>query len=141
MRRDQAFWLVAVALLWQVLNPPRAQTQDAPPPPLRTLVDVGGYRVVQPEVAKFTRVCAYDHSGIAWSDPGPPDSCALRVGEIHTALSKAKIAGPYVLVGHSLGALVSRLYAATYPDEVAGMVIDHAIQLASAVPPLPRIWR
>jgi pimeloyl-ACP methyl ester carboxylesterase len=119
------------------------------------LVDVGGYRVhlycvgagspavvitgagysfdwglVQPEVAKFTRVCAYDHSGIAWSDPGPADTCSLRVGEIHAALRNAKIAGPYVLVGHSLGALVSRLYASKYPDEVAGMVIvDHAFRL------------
>jgi len=119
-------------------------------------VDVGGYRVhlycagvgsptvvitgagfsfdwglVQPEVSKFTRVCAYDHSGIAWSDPAPEvDSCWLRVREVHAALEKAGIAGPYILVGQSLGAVISRLYAGKYPDDVAGMVIvDHAAVL------------
>jgi pimeloyl-ACP methyl ester carboxylesterase len=145
-------FLVATALVFLVLVHGRTQTPNAAPPPLGALVDVGGYRVhlycvgdgsptvvitgagysfdwglVQPEVAKFFRVCAYDHSGIAWSDPGPADACSLRVGEIHSALSKANITGPYVLVGHSLGALVSRLYASTYLDEIAGMVIvDHA---------------
>jgi pimeloyl-ACP methyl ester carboxylesterase len=125
------------------------------PETLGKLVDVGGYRVhlyctgagspavvivgagysfdwglVQPEVANFTQVCTYDHSGIGWSDSGPKDSCDLRVDEVHTALKKAGINGPYVLVGHSLGALVSRLYAGHYPDQVAGMVfVDHAIIL------------
>lgn len=138
----------------------------ASPPPLGKLVDVGGYRVhlyctgtgspaviiagagysfdwglVQPEVAKFTEVCAYDHSGIAWSDSGPADSCALRVHEIHTALRNAGVKGPYVLVGHSLGALVVRLYAAQYPDETAGLLFaEHAFGpfgLLGAPAPLP----
>ena len=127
-------------------------TGQNPPPPLGKLVDVGGYRVhlyctgtgsptvvivgagysfdwglVQPEVAKFTQVCSYDHSGIGWSNDGPKDSCSLRVNEIHAALRNAGINGPYILVGHSLGGLVARLYAGRYPDETAGMVfVDHA---------------
>jgi pimeloyl-ACP methyl ester carboxylesterase len=127
-------------------------TGQNPPPPLGKLVDVGGYRVhlyctgtgspavvivgagysfdwglVQPEVAKFTQVCSYDHSRIAWSDDGPKDSCSLRVSEVHAALRNTGINGPYVFVGHSLGGLVARLYAGRYPDEVAGMVfVDHA---------------
>jgi pimeloyl-ACP methyl ester carboxylesterase len=135
-----------------VLNSGRTQTRIAIPKPVGRLVDVGGYRVhlycvgtgtptvvitgagysfdwglVQPEVAKFARVCAYDHSGVAWSDPGPTDTCSLRVGELHAALKNANMDGPYLLVGHSLGALVSRLYASKYPDEIVGMVIvDHA---------------
>src|SRR5437667_957900 len=129
-----------------------ATTAQNSPSPLGKLVDVGGYRVhlycmgtgspavvivgagfsfnwglVQPEVAKFTQVCSYDHSGIGWSDEGPKDSCSLRVNEVHTALKNARIKGPYVLVGHSLGGLVARVYARQYPDEVAGMVfVDHA---------------
>lgn len=125
------------------------------PAPLGKLVDVGGYRVhlyctgrgnpavvivgagfsfdwglVQPKVAKFTQVCSYDHSGIGWSDPGPNDSCSLRVSEVHAALKNSGIKGPYVLVGHSLGGLVARVYASNYPDEVAGVVfVDHALML------------
>lgn len=128
-------------------------TAQNPPPPLGKLVDVGGYRVhlyctgtgsptvvivgagfsfnwglVQPSVAKLTQVCSYDHSGIGWSDDGPKDSCSLRVNEIHAALKNAGVKAPYVIVGHSLGALVARLYAGRYADEVAGMVfVDHAI--------------
>ena len=136
-----------------------ADAQDHPP--IGKLIDVGGYRVhlycigsgspavvivgagysfdwalVQPDISKFTQVCAYDHSGIAWSDPGPTDSCSLRVSEVHSALKNAKISSPFVLVGHSLGALVARLYAAKYPDEVAGMVIvDHAFLGSLVLPP------
>jgi pimeloyl-ACP methyl ester carboxylesterase len=125
---------------------------QSPPPPLGKLVDVGGYRVhlyctgvgsptvvivgagysfdwglVQSEVSKFTQVCSYDHSGIAWSDDGPKDSCDLRVNEVHTALKNAGVVGPYVLVGHSLGGLVARVYLGNYPDDLAGMVfVDHA---------------
>jgi pimeloyl-ACP methyl ester carboxylesterase len=131
----------------------KADTAQNPPAPLGKLVDVGGYRVhlyctgtgsptvvivgagfsfnwglIQPEVAKFTQVCSYDHSGIGWSESGPKDSCSLRVSEVHTALKNVEIKGPYVLVGHSLGGLVARVYAGQYPDEVAGMVfVDHAL--------------
>ncbi len=138
-------------------------TDQNPPAPLGKLVDVGGYRVhlyctgtgsptvvivgagfsfnwglVQPEVAKFTQVCSYDHSGIGWSESGPKDSCSLRVSEVHTALKKVGITGPYVLVGHSLGGLVARVYAGQYPDEVAGMVfVDHAAQFGLMLGPPP----
>jgi pimeloyl-ACP methyl ester carboxylesterase len=132
-------------------------TNPPSPPPLGKLIDVGGYKVhlyctgagsptvvivgagfsfdwglVQPEAAKFTHVCSYDHSGSAWSDDGPADSCALRVREIHEALKNAGINGPYVLVGHSLGAVVARLYAGQYPNDVAGLVfVDHAVMMIS----------
>jgi pimeloyl-ACP methyl ester carboxylesterase len=160
-RRIASLWLGA-ALLAVGPTPISAQsvsTELNPPTPLGKLVDVGGYRVhlyctgtgsptvvivgagfsfdwglVQPEVAKVTQVCSYDHSGIGWSEDGPKDSCALRVGEVHTALKNAGVQGPYVLVGHSLGGLVARLYAGRYPDEVAGIVfVDHAMSLMGSI--------
>ena len=83
--------------------------------------------LVQPNVGKFAKVCTYDVSGTAWSDPGPVLSCQARTSEVHRLLTNAKIEGPYVLVGLSVGAMVARLYTTLYPREVAGMVvIDHA---------------
>jgi len=85
------------------------------------------WALVQPEAAKFTHVCTYDPAGMAWSEPGPSFSCPTRVDELHNLVRNAKLDGPYVLVGLSVGALVARYYAARFPDEVAGMVIvDHA---------------
>ena len=88
---------------------------------------------VRPGVAAFIRVCAYDRlgavneSGGARSDPasGPRDARAM-VSDLHALLQGAAIPGPYVLVGHSFGGLVIRLYAVTYPDDVAGLVLFDA---------------
>ena len=83
--------------------------------------------LVQPEVAKFTKICTYDVSGTAWSDPGPELTCSARVNEIHTLTNKATLEGPYIFVGLSIGALVARVYAGLYPGDIAGIVmVDHA---------------
>ena len=80
--------------------------------------------LVQPDVARFTRVCSYDRGGIAWSDPGPtPRTMKQDAYELHTLLKAARIKAPYVLVGHSIGGLIARIYAERYPNEVAGMVL------------------
>lgn len=79
---------------------------------------------VQPEVAKFARVCSYDRAGLGRSEPGPMSRTVVAVTEdLHTLLTNAKVPGPYVLVGHSLGGILARLYASYYPAEVAGMVL------------------
>jgi pimeloyl-ACP methyl ester carboxylesterase len=54
---------------------------------------------------------------------------------LHTLLEQAAIAGPYVLVGHSIGGMYVRVYAAQYPNEVAGLVLvdsSHPDQLTRA---------
>jgi pimeloyl-ACP methyl ester carboxylesterase len=82
---------------------------------------------VQPAVAQTTRVCAYDRAGRAWSDPAPgPLSLEQTVTDLHTLLTNAGVPGPYVLVGHSIGGLYVREFAARYPDEVAGLVLVDA---------------
>ena len=82
------------------------------------------WTLVQPEVAKFTRVCAYDRAGYAWSDASPkPRSVPVMVDELHSLLNGAGIQGPVVLVGHSLGGIIARQYAAKYSGDVSGVVL------------------
>lgn len=82
---------------------------------------------VQPEVAKFTRVCAYDRAGVGWSDPSPgPRTSRVIAEELHTLLRNAGVAPPFVLAGHSIGGLHVRMYASLYRAEVAGLVLVDA---------------
>src|SRR6202011_3609510 len=81
------------------------------------------WSLVQPEVARFARVCSYDRAGLGWSDLGPrPRTLRQVVWELHTLLEKAGVPPPYVLVGHSYGGILARLYAFTYPSELGGIV-------------------
>ena len=127
-----------------------ADTKAYPPP--GQLVDVGGYRLhinctgtgsptvvivaglgdwsttwggsVQPEVAKTTRVCTYDRAGLGWSEAGPlPSDAAQFARELHTLLQNANVPAPYVMVGHSLGGFIVRLFAHDYASEVSGVVL------------------
>jgi pimeloyl-ACP methyl ester carboxylesterase len=104
--------------------------------------------MVLPGVAAFTRVCAYDRPGTiatidgnvlpSRSDPiTQPRTATDLVGELHALLQASGVPGPYVLAAHSLGGLVARLYASTYPDEVVGLVLVDAYseRLETLLPP------
>jgi pimeloyl-ACP methyl ester carboxylesterase len=79
---------------------------------------------IRREVAQFTRACAYDRASLGWSDPAAEPRMASRiVEELHALLAEAAVPAPYILVGHSFGGLLVRCYAATYPNDVAGMVL------------------
>ena len=98
------------------------------------------WTLVQPEIAKITRICTYDVAGTAWSDPGPNLTCPDRVREIHTLLQNAHIEGSYVFTRFSVGALIARFYTKRYPGEVSGMVVvDHAFtpKPTALLPPPP----
>ncbi len=87
------------------------------------------------DVAGFTRVCTYDRPGTiladekpSRSDPVPmPTTAAASVADLHALVEAAKIETPFVIVGHSYGGLVVRLYAMTYPQDVDGMVLVDAL--------------
>jgi pimeloyl-ACP methyl ester carboxylesterase len=82
------------------------------------------WSLVQPKVAAFARVCSYDRADDGWSDYGPhPRTMHQIVYELHTLLANAGVRPPYVLAGHSFGGVLVRLYAYTYPREVAGLVL------------------
>ena len=142
--------LAGVGALYQIIA--TAQDRRTLPPPGQ-LVDVSGYKLhlysmgenqgnptvvllscggcmtpnwgwIQPELAKFTRVVAYDRAGFGWSEPAAtPRTAEQAIAELRIALKKAAIPGPYLLVGHSLGGLLARIYATRYPEEVVGLVL------------------
>ena len=79
---------------------------------------------VAPAVARDSTVCVYDRAGRGWSDPayGPQDATRIAA-DLHTLLERAQVPGPYLLAGHSFGGLYVQTFAATYPDQVAGLVL------------------
>ncbi len=85
------------------------------------------WSLVMPEIAKVTQVCTYDRPALAWSDAGPmPRTFDQDIYELHTLLQKAGVKPPYILVGHSLGGIIARLFEKKYPDEVKGLVLVDA---------------
>ena len=76
-------------------------------------------------IAEETRVCAYGRAGWDGSDPAPnePRSADDVLHDLYNLLGAAGVDGPYVMAGSSFGGMVSTYYAATYPDDVAGVVL------------------
>ncbi len=82
------------------------------------------WRKLQPLVAKTRRVCAYDRAGLGFSDAAPlPRTAPAAAGDLYALVHAAGIQPPLLLVGHSMGSYVVRLYASAHPQEVAGLVL------------------
>jgi pimeloyl-ACP methyl ester carboxylesterase len=99
------------------------------------------------EVAKFTRVCAYDRPGTpvgekpSRSDPvRQPTTAQDAASDLHALLSAAKEPTPYVMVGHSYGGLVTKLYARIYPQDVSGLVLVDALTEGLREAETPEQW-
>jgi pimeloyl-ACP methyl ester carboxylesterase len=94
---------------------------------------------IAPAVAGTTRVCVYDRAGRGWSQPADrPQDGAQIATDLHTLLHRGGVPGPYVLAGHSFGGLYVRVFAAHYPDEVAGLVlVDSTASKEPAMSVLP----
>lgn len=137
-------------------------------PEIGRMIDVGGYRLkinctgqgsptvvleaglsdvsvewkhVQPEIARFSRVCSYARAGYGGSDPGPmPRTSAQIAHELHALLQHAGEASPYLLVGSSFGGYSVRVFNGEYPDQVVGIVLADATQ-EDQYELLPAAWR
>jgi pimeloyl-ACP methyl ester carboxylesterase len=82
------------------------------------------WQPVATELGRFARVIIYDRPGYGWSSPLVGAPTAERVvSDLAGVLRYAGARGPFILVGHSLGAMFARLYAARHPSEVAGLVL------------------
>jgi len=79
---------------------------------------------VAPAVAETTRICAFDRAGQGWSEESSqPKDGRQAAQDLHAVLAAAGEEGPYVMAGHSTGGTYAMVYAATYPEDVAGMVL------------------
>jgi pimeloyl-ACP methyl ester carboxylesterase len=84
----------------------------------------GDWRMVQPQIAKTTRACAWDRPGYGFSSGSAhPQNVQNTTAELEAALKIARIRGPYVVVGHSLGGLETLLFKDHNPHSVIGMVL------------------
>lgn len=83
---------------------------------------------VMPHIADVTRVCAYDRAGLGGSAPAPAGhrTALTQVRDLRGLLAAARIPPPYVVVGHSWGGLLARLFADAYPGPTAGVVLVDA---------------
>lgn len=82
------------------------------------------WQAFQSQVAQMAYVCTYDRAGYGSSEPGllPRDSQRLT-NELRQLLENARVGGPYVLMGHSLGGLNAQVFATQYPDLVSGLIL------------------
>jgi pimeloyl-ACP methyl ester carboxylesterase len=86
-----------------------------------------GWLKVQPDVAKFSRVCSYDRAGYGWSEVGPKPRTSLQIAqELRALLNASGEGGPYVMVGHSFGGSNVRVFTGMYPSDVVGMILIDA---------------
>ena len=84
---------------------------------------------LQAEVAKFTRVCAYDRAGYGGSDAGPMPRTSQRIAEeLHLLLGSAGEKPPYLLAASSFGGYNVRVFNGLYPEEVTGLVLADCVQ-------------
>ena len=99
------------------------------------------------EIAGLTRVCAYDRPGTpvgeepSRSDPVPqPVTAGDAVADLHALVAAASIATPFVIVAHSYGGVIARLYAMTYPEDVNGMVLVDTLSEGLQGAETPQEW-
>jgi pimeloyl-ACP methyl ester carboxylesterase len=99
------------------------------------------WRLVQPELARFTRVCAYDRAGYGWSDPSPRARIPSAMAEeLHSLLHAAGEPSPYILVAHSFASYNAVMFAHQFPNEMRGLVLVDGPPALSHYPcPLRRL--
>ena len=98
------------------------------------------WRGLQPDIARFARVCSYDRAGYGYSESGPMPRTSDRIAsELHAALLSAGEKPPYLLVGHSFGGFNVRVFNGKYSDQVKGLVLIDATQ-EDQYRLLPRAW-
>lgn len=99
------------------------------------------WALVQPAIAEFATVGSYDRAGLGYSDLPPantPATALNAVRDLHELLRRADLRGPFILVGHSFGGLIVRLFQQLHPEQVTGLVLVDPVVRAQWRDPDPR---
>ena len=97
-----------------------------------TVVLVSGFMAPQaywnpvvPALAAQTTVLTYDRAGIGKSEIGElPTHGKQAATDLHTLLNKLNLPKPYIVIGHSYGGDVVRLFASMYADDIGGLILE-----------------
>ena len=136
------YFVTAVAFITILVEPVRAQST--------TLVDAGGHRLemvvrtgpsptvvfdggagggmgawasIRDSIGLEAGTVLFERAGFGGSEVGPSPRTAHRfAAELRTALENARVEFPVVLVGYSLGGILSIAFADLYPTDLAGLV-------------------
>jgi pimeloyl-ACP methyl ester carboxylesterase len=82
------------------------------------------WRFVVEDLSRDNRVCAFDRSGLGWSEPSTQPLDSLQANrELKQLLDQAGVEKPFIYVGHSLGAMMGQTYHDQYPDDLAGLLM------------------
>jgi len=101
---------------------------------------------VQQALSAQARTCSYDRAGLGWSRPAHGKRSLIRItDDLHTVIHALALPRPVVLVGHSFGTFVVRVYAERFPDDVAALVLIDPVMPDEFVDPTWsqrfRLWR
>ena len=99
-----------------------------------TVVLVSGFGAPQaywnpmvPGLAAVTTVVTHDRAGYGRSERGDlPVHGRQAADDLHVLLGKLGVPKPYLVVGHSYGGRIALLFAAAYPADTAGLVLEEA---------------
>lgn len=80
---------------------------------------------VRPALEARAKVCAYSRAGLGGSDPAPEAERTIEdsADDLEAMLAGAELAGPFLIVAHSMGPWISMVYTSRHPDQVVGLVL------------------
>lgn len=82
------------------------------------------WSILQTQLAEFAATYSYDRPGFGWSTPTRRKCTLQEMSEdLHAVVTALNVPTPYVLVGHSYGAFILRVYAQRFPEELAGIIL------------------
>jgi len=83
------------------------------------------WNTVVPALAEEATVVTYDRPGMGKSEVGSlPLHGEQSAKDLHVLLERLELPKPYIIVGHSYGGTVARLFVSMYPKDIGGLILE-----------------